>query len=278
MVPAMIKRVLVFLIAAGALLSAGLWAIHLYYRGEIFNPAHERADPAEAPFPVDVVTIRPEPDLDLVGWWHPPRDGERTILYLHGNASNVAGYMRGVAPLVDHGYGLLIFDYRGYGGNPGRPTDENLLSDAQAALDWIERRGIPASQVITYGYSLGTGVAVPLAARRDLAAVVLAAPFGSIAQMGYASYPRWFVDLILADRFDSLAAAHRVREPVLILHGTQDQTVPASLSEPLATALPNSQRVLIRGAGHGWDLFETGGHDAVFDFLSTVAPQTAAAP
>ncbi|MBK5910203.1 hypothetical protein CCR85_01685 [Rhodothalassium salexigens] len=264
----MIKRILLVLAVLGGFAAASLWGLHLYYRGQIFNPGNEPPALAEAAFPVETVTIRPTPDLALTGWWHAPEDGEATVLYLHGNSGNMGDYMPGVAPLVAAGYGVLIFDYRGYGGNPGRPTDEALLADALAALDWLDRRGVRPGGVAVYGYSLGTGVAVPLAARRDVGAVVLAAPFGSIAQMGYAQYPRWFVDAVLADRFDSLAAAPNVHEPVLIVHGTRDTTVPATLSEPLAAALPNAQRVVIDGAGHGWDLFEDGGTAHILDFLA----------
>ncbi|MGF1605051.1 MAG: alpha/beta hydrolase [Rhodothalassiaceae bacterium] len=267
----MVKRLVIGLALLLVLTGSGLYAAHTYYRGQIFNPSSEVADPAKASYPIEVVQVPLANGIGLNAWWHAPGPGERTILYLHGNASNVAGYVRGTAPLVEAGYGLLIIDYRGFGGNPGRPSDEKMLEDGRAALRWLETQGVSSNGVILYGYSLGTGVAVPLAAEEQVAGLVLAAPFGSIAQMGYERMPRWLVDLLLSDRFDSLAAAPSVDEPVLIFHGTADEVVPARFSESLAAALPRAQRVIVHGAGHGWDLFETGGHEAAFQFMAGLA-------
>ncbi len=268
----MLKRLLVAVLGLALLTGASGVGLQHYYKGRIFRAVDSVPDPAKAPFAVEVATIETADGLPLKSWWHPPAAGARTVLYLHGNYRNVGYYTRGVRPLVEAGYGVLMLDYRGYGGNPGTPSDEGLVQDAEAALDWLAAKGIAPETVVVYGYSLGTGVAVPLAAERDLAGVVLAAPFASIAEMGYAQYPHWFVDLLLDDRFDSIDHIAAVREPVLIFHGDADTTVPVTQSARLAAAGgSNIRRVVIPGASHGWDLFEPRGNALVLDFLKALA-------
>ncbi|WP_281300417.1 MULTISPECIES: alpha/beta fold hydrolase [unclassified Iodidimonas] len=268
----MLKRLLIAFVALFFLSGASGYGLHLYYKDRIFNPSPDRADVEKSPFPVEVITIKTADGLDLQSWWSPPRDGMASILYLHGNSKSIGSYLRGTAPLVAAGYGVLMLEYRGYGGNPGALSDDGFLIDAQSALDWLEARGIASADVHVYGYSLGTGVAVPLAAKRDVASVVLAAPFASIAEMGYDQFPRWFVDALLTDRFDSIGHIKDVTEPVLILHGSDDQTVPAHQSVRLAAAgNDNITRHVIDGAGHGWDLFEPRGHALILRFYETLA-------
>lgn len=270
----MLKRLLIMIIAVAGLTGASGYGLRVYYKSQIFNPSMVAANPADSPFPVSVVDIPTSDGLILKSWWSAPRDNMPTVLYLHGNATHVGTYTRGAAPLVAAGYGVLMLEYRGYGGNPGTLSDAGFLLDGHAALDWLEARGIPSRSVLIYGYSLGTGIAVPLAAQRDNAALVLAAPFASIAEIGYDSYPRWFVDILLSDRFDSIAAINAVRAPILIIHGSEDETIPPHQSEKLAKAAPDAdlRRIVFDGAGHGWDLFEPRGNAAILSFL---AEQTA---
>jgi len=269
----MVKRVLrPVLLAIVALPLAG-FGLHLHYKSRIFQPDDELPDPGASPFAVETVTIETVDGLVLNSWWRPPETGKAVVLYLHGNAQHVGNYVRGAAPLAEAGFGVLMLDYRGYGGNPGEPSDEGLIKDGHAALAWLEAHGYPSEDIFLYGYSLGTGVAVPLAAEREVAGVVLAAPFASIAEMGYATYPQWFVDLLLADRFDSILHINAVEEPVLILHGDRDRTVPPRQSELLAAAGGNNiRRLVIDGAGHGWELFEPRGNAAILAFLNGPEP------
>lgn len=273
----MLKRLFIAFVGLFMLTGASGYGLHIYYKDQIFNPASEKPDVAAVPFPVEEVAIATPDGLALNAWWHAPEAGERTVLYLHGNSKSIGNYTRGTAPLVEAGYGVLMLDYRGYGGNPGDLSDDGFLLDADSALDWLAARGIRSETVAVYGYSLGTGVAVPLAAKRELAGVVLAAPFASIAEMGYRNYPRWFVDLLLADRFDSIAHIADVSEPVLIFHGDKDQTVPAEQSALLAGAGgDNISRIVFEGASHGWDLFEPRGNEAALAFLAGLGAPTAA--
>ncbi|MFQ5347198.1 MAG: alpha/beta hydrolase [Rhodothalassiaceae bacterium] len=265
----MIRRIAIALVALLLLTGASGVGLHYYYKARIFRASDQIPDPADVPFPVEVVRIPTADGLQLNSWWIPPQPGKRTVLYLHGNYRSIGHYPRGVQALVGAGYGVLMLDYRGYGGNPGAPGDEGLLRDAEAALDWLAAKGIAPATVVAYGYSLGTGVAVPLAAERDLAAVILAAPFASIAEMGYDQYPHWFVDLLLSDRFDSIGRIAAVSEPVLIFHGDADTTVPVTQSARLAAAGGgNIHRIVLPGATHGWDLFEPRGNALVLDFLA----------
>jgi len=267
----MVKRILRSLLALAIVLAAAGYGLHLYYKDRIFHPSATPPDAAAAPFAVEPVEIETADGLALRSWWHPPAEGKPAVLYLHGNSEHIGDYTRGAAPLAAAGYGVLMLEYRGYGGNSGTPSDEGLLRDGRAGMDWLAVRGFSGDRIVLYGYSLGTGVAVPLAAEHDVAGVILAAPFASIAEMGYALYPDWFVDLLLADRFDSIAWIAAVDEPVLILHGTEDRTVPPAQSALLASAGgPNIRRELIAGADHGWELFEPEGNARLLAFIARV--------
>ena len=134
--------------------------------------------------------------------------------------------------LVADGTGLVALSYRGYGGSTGRPSETGLISDAAAAYDFAIAR-YPAKHIVLWGESLGTGVAIALAAEREVGGLILDAPFTSIADVGAAAYPfapvRWFIK----DAFHSDERVVRVKVPLLVLHGERDSIVPIRLGERL---------------------------------------------
>jgi fermentation-respiration switch protein FrsA (DUF1100 family) len=171
---------------------------------------------------------------------------------------------------AQHDHGVLMLQYRGYGGNPGIPTEIGLYADGAAALDFLAAEGIPPNRLVLYGESLGSGVAVTLAAQREVAGLVLEAPFTSVAEVAQHHYSFMPASALVRDRFDSLAKIGGVRAPILILHGEQDRVVPIRFGRALFDAAPQPKEFwLSQEAGHG-NLMRLGGFDAVFRFLDRI--------
>lgn len=205
-------------------------------------------------------------------WWKPPQPGKALILYFHGNGGSLwSGRLRAQA-LTASGRGLLMISYRGYSGSTGSPTETSLHIDARAAYDWV-RQSYGAARMVAYGESLGTGVAVRLASEQPLAGVILDAPYTSTAEVASLTY--WYVPVswLMLDQFRSLDIIQNVKAPVLILHGTDDRTIPFAFGERLYAAAPEPKRfVHIEGGSHSRNL-EQGGKATVEDFLAAVETQ-----
>jgi hypothetical protein len=193
--------------------------------------------------------------LDLVAWYAPPAGGLPVIIYLQGNGLGIAQRTERFATFHKDGYGVLALGYRGYSGSPGAPSEEGLLADADAAVDFLEAKGFAPSRIVLYGESLGTGLAIPLAARGRAGAVILEAPFTSalaIARRGW-----WFlpVGFLMKDQFHSLAAAGKVTVPAFVLHGTADEVVPFAHGEMIHAALTGPKEFHpVPGGTHGMPL------------------------
>lgn len=188
----------------------------------------------------------------LKGWllYHPAAPGRPVILFFHGNGGNVAGSIAAVRPLVKAGYGAVLPEYRGYGGLPGAPSELGLYADARAARAWMAANGIGRNGVIVMGYSLGTGVAAQMATEMRPRALVLIAPYSSIAHVAGARYPFVPVGLLLTERFDTGSKLPRIAAPILLLHGSTDRTIPAGESALLKRDQPRADRIVLSGLGH----------------------------
>jgi fermentation-respiration switch protein FrsA (DUF1100 family) len=180
----------------------------------------------------------------LLSWWVPPAtDKSAVYLYLHGNADTLAARAERLAFLSGQGAGVLAVSWRGYGGSTGTPSEAGLRRDALAAYEWLTARVEPR-RVIVFGESLGTALAVGIAAEHESAALVLDSAFTSIADVARGQYPWLPVDLLLRDRLDSLAFAPRITVPVRTMHCTQDPVVPYALGMALFDAFPSSDKTL----------------------------------
>lgn len=195
--------------------------------------------------------------LRLSGWLFTRDEADRsaTVIVFHGNAGNRAHRVPLANALRRLGLQVLLFDYRGYGGNPGSPTEHGLEADAQAAREFlINQRGVDSRRLIYFGESLGTGVAVNLASEHPPAALILRSPFTSMADVGQHHYPWLPVRLMLRDRYDSLARIPRIQTRLLVIAGERDSVVPAEFSRRLHEAAPQPKAlVLIPGADHNDD-------------------------
>lgn len=219
---------------------------------------------------MDEVRFSTADGLELLAWSQPPAEVDKPwVVLFHGNAGTIAGRAFKARVFLDAGYGVLLVEYRGYGGNPGSPTEEGLFADGRAALAYLGKQGVSGSQVVLYGESLGTGVAVAMASEaaekgQPVAAVLLEAPFTSAAATAAHHYPFLPVRLLMKDHFDSLSRIGSIQAPLFIVHGENDDTVPQVLGRKLfAAAVEPKDALWLVGAGHN-DLF---GHDTAVVLL-----------
>jgi fermentation-respiration switch protein FrsA (DUF1100 family) len=182
----------------------------------------------------------------------PPGPGKPVILFFHGNGGRADSEAPGLVPFAQRGFGFVAAEYRGYAGNPGTPSESGLVADGAAYVAWIQRHH-PDSRIVLWGESLGTGVAVQLAAARprDFAGVILDAPFTSLAEAGARQFPWVPVRTLIRHRFDSLSRMERLTPPVLVVHGEADSVVPVAMGRAILAAAPcPAGGIFIPGIGH----------------------------
>ncbi len=196
------------------------------------------------------VVLATEDGIRLSAWYFPGRTG--AVLVCNGNAGDRSMRAALAVALNRLGLSVLLFDYRGYGGNPGRPSEEGLAADARVAQAWLAAQPEVDPQRIAYfGESLGAAVAVGLAVQRPPAALVLRSPFTSLADVGAVHYPWLPIRRLLLDRYPSIERITSVHAPLLVIAGDRDDIVPLALSRRLYDAAVEPKRfVVVPGAGH----------------------------
>lgn len=225
----------------------GLWALqrHLIYFPDRSTPAVDIMGPGW-----EEVSYATTDGLTLRGWYRRSERDRPTVVVLSGNAGNRADRASLGSGLAARGLGALLTDYRGYGGNPGHPTEEGLAGDARAAVAFV-RELAAGSQLVYFGESLGAAVAVELASVDPPAALVLRSPFTSLADVARVHYPWLPVDSLLKDRYPSDERIRSVLAPTLVIAGDADSIVPIDQSRAICEAAPGcEQLVAIPGADH----------------------------
>ncbi|AWJ86594.1 alpha/beta hydrolase (plasmid) [Azospirillum sp. TSH58] len=269
-------KILIAILAVGATLYAMVLLLAYVFQDRLIFPAIPLAQRPEEVGVGDmaVVSVRTRDGLDLLGWHKAPAAlGKPTLLLFHGNGETVAWNGHIARALIDAGYGVFMAEYRGYGGNPGKPSEAGLYEDGRAAMDFLEAAG---ARVVLHGYSLGSGVAVQLATERRVEAVILAAPYTSIADIGGRLLPILPVRSMIRHPFDSFSKIGQIKAPLLIYHGTIDRVIPADHSERLlATASAPKKFIALEGADHV-GLWNSGGDRAVLTFLEELSSLTSA--
>jgi uncharacterized protein len=248
------------------LILAYLWAAQ---RNFVFHPSDERPDLAGSAVAALMrdVSVQGEGGLFLHAWYASAQPSKPTILYFHGNAGTLSGRDERVLPYLRRGYGILLAGYRGYGGNPGTPTEAGLYADGRAHLDWLASQGVPAEQIVLYGESLGAAMAVQLATERRVKALVLEAPFASVLLSARMRFPLFAFDWLIKDKFANIEKIDQVQAPVFIVHGDIDHVTDVKFGRMLFDKAKEPKAGLWpQGAGHN-DLLQFGMVDAVTKFL-----------
>lgn len=248
-----------------------LSVIAVYYvdqRNYLFHPSTVRVLPSSLGLEdVAEMQLRTPDGETLIAWYALPARGFPTIFYLHGNAGALAHRAGRVKLFRSQGYGLFMLAYRGFSGSTGTPSEEKIVADALMAYDRLASFTPAESDIVVYGESLGTGVAVQVAAKRKPAGLVLESPFPSAADVGAYLYPFLPVHWLLKDRFESIGYIHDVTAPLLILHGERDRIVPAYMGRKLFAAAPGpKQGYFIPDATH-YTLYEHGAFEKIRGFL-----------
>jgi uncharacterized protein len=258
-----------WLLIAAVLGYGGLLALmYVFQRALMYFPDAKRTPPALAGLPqAQEVTLTSSDGERLIAWFVPPSGDKPVVLYFQGNAGGLDLRAGRFTWLVADGTGLMALCYRGYGGSSGRPTEDGLIRDAVAAYGFARAR-YPARRIVLWGESLGTGVAVALAAGHEITGLILDAPFTSAAAVGAAAYPFAPVRWLMKDKFRSDERIGRVSAPLLVLHGEQDAIVPIKFGERLF-ALAREPKHFARFAQGGHvDLDDHGAMDVVKEFLA----------
>lgn len=222
---------------------------------------------------MEALALRTADGLEILGWWVPPADGAAPVLlYLHGNGGSLAHRAPRLAAFAARGWGVLMVAWRGYGGNPGAPSEAGLLRDAEAGLAALAVRGIAAPRIAIWGESLGTGPAIRLAAENPgrVGAALLEAPYTSLLDLARLHYPLLPARWLLRDRYDSLARIGTVGVPVLVMCGARDTLIPAALSRRLAAAASPPAAIWEAPEGGHENLAAHGAIEAAAAFLRRV--------
>lgn len=216
---------------------------------------------------VEEVVLTAPDGARLVAWRSPAQPGQPTLLYLHGNGGNLASRAMRFARYQARGLGLLMLSWRGYSGSTGSPTEAHNVADAERAYQLLLADGVSAREIVLFGESLGTGVAVQLAARLPVAAVVLDAPYTSIVEVARRAYPFLPVGPLLRDRYETRRHISGLEAPLLILHGARDTVIPVDMGRSLHAMAPGEKNLVVFPQGNHVDLDDHGAVDAVMDWL-----------
>jgi fermentation-respiration switch protein FrsA (DUF1100 family) len=267
-------RTVVIAVGAVALIVAGLWVSQ---RRLIYQPDQSPPGVA-AQFLVggQDVTLRTGDGLELAAWYVPARNScRRTVLIAPGNAGNRAGRAPLGQALAERGLGVLALDYRGYGGNPGRPDEAGLRADALAAHVFLtDQQAVPSGALVYFGESLGAAVVTGLAGTHPPAAIVLRSPFSDLAAAAEVAFPVLPVRHMLWDQWPVADELSRLSAPTTVIYGTADTVIPPHLSLAVARAAAGPSTVIaVPGANHNDQVLLAG--PAVIEAVLAAAEQIA---
>lgn len=254
-----------FLVAGAIAYSMAAGYMYLNQRSFIFVPSGELLTPEDKGLQNVSVELVEMADGTRTTVWtaEPAEEGLPTVVYFHGNSSNLSGRWQRFKMILDSGYGLYAPTYRGYAGSEGSPSETAIISDA---LEHFDRAAAAGTPIIVHGESLGSGVATAVAAERpDAGLLVLEAPYTALVDMAAASYPWLPVGFLMKDQMKTRERIGKVEAPALIIHGTEDAIIPVEHGEQVFQYASEPKELLIfEGAGHG-DLWKRGLWDSVQD-------------
>ena len=208
--------------------------IYFYQRNLLYLPSENNYQNDKIQFNYDEIFISVDEEIQLKSWII-KKDLKKfkTLVIFHGNAGHLSNRIYKLNELYKLDINILLISWRGFSGNKGSPTENNLYTDAEAAIKWLNGEGVTNSQIILYGESLGSGVAVELGKENNFNSIILESPFTSIENSAKIYYPYLPVSLILKDRYDSISKIKMINTPILIMHGEKDDVVPFSMGKEL---------------------------------------------
>ena len=222
---------LIFIFAVYLIVTLGLYIFQrklLYYPN--FN-SHIKGDGLSHSF--ENINIKTKDNIILKGWFHLKDPKKKTILFFHGNAGTLDNRIYKLNFLGNLDINFLIIAWRGYSGSSGKPTELGLYQDAKSAVNWLNLKGIVEKNIILYGESLGTSVAIEIGQNKNFAGIILEAPFTSMVDTGKKYYPFFPVKLLLKDKYESKNKIKNIKFPILVMHGKKDKIIPFYMGEAI---------------------------------------------
>jgi len=200
--------------------------VYFYQRSLLYNPSENNYLNDKINFNYKEIFIETDKKIKLKSWFiEKDLKNFKTILLFHGNAGNLFNRVYKLNELNKLDLNILIISWRGFSGNKGKPTEKNLYHDAQEAVKWLKAQGLDNKNIILYGESLGTGIAIELASKNNFGGIILESPFTSMADTAKIYYPYLPVKFLLRDRYDSKSKVKDIKTPILIMHGKMDNIV-----------------------------------------------------
>jgi len=225
-----------------------LISTYLFQRNLLYHPNYNSYSGEKIIVPIEKIKIKTEDGIELISWFHNKNlTHYKTILFLHGNAGTLENRIYKINQFKEINVNFLIFAWRGFSGNKGKPTEKGLYEDARSAIRWLNSKGVEKKNIIIYGESLGTGVATEIAQNKNIiiygeslgtgvateiaqnknfAGLILEAPFTSMIDAGKEKYPFLPVKLLLKDKYESSKKIKNIYSPILVMHGKADKIIP----------------------------------------------------
>ncbi len=180
------------------------------------------------------------------------------ILYFHGNAGDLSGWQFVAEDFTSLGFNFMIIDYRGYGKSSGIISEQGMYHDAETAFNYLIQKGFSPENILVYGRSVGSGVAVDLASKQPCKGLILEAPYTSLIKLANEKFPFFFPSLYIKFKFDNIRKINKVKCPVIFLHGAKDSLIPVSHTETLFEKFTGKKKKIIIAQGSHNDLHTTG--------------------
>tara|TARA_B100000579_G_scaffold434103_1_gene454246 strand:- start:465 stop:1301 length:837 start_codon:yes stop_codon:yes gene_type:complete len=211
-----------------------LISTYVFQRNLLYHPTENNYFGDKLLAPIEKVKIKTNDNIELLSWYHNKSISEyKTILFLHGNAGSLENRIHKINHFKDMNVNFLIVAWRGFSGNKGQPTEIGLYEDARSSIKWLKQKGIAEENIIIYGESLGTGVAIEVAQNKNFAGIILESPFTSMIDAGKNKYPFLPVAFLLKDKYESKKKIKNIKIPILVMHGKVDNIVPFDMGKQM---------------------------------------------
>lgn len=242
--------------------------LYILQRRIIFNKCNKPQPPENYGLDnISEINIETEDKINLLAWFFKGQSNKPILVYFHGNSFDIGERAYRIKRYNDAGLSTLIVGWRGYSGNKGVPTEKNLYLDGKATIKWIlNNTKFNAKDIINYGESLGSGVAVELNLKYNFLSTVLEAPFTSIADVANKRYKIYPTKLLVKDKFDNLGKIDQIKSPLLIISGTKDEVVPHFHSQLLFNKANKPKKSLFIDEAMHNNLYDFGIEKTVINF------------
>ena len=208
--------------------------MYFYQRNLLYHPTENNYQNSKIQFDYEEIFIKVDKEINLKSWLiKKDFDKFKTLVIFHGNAGNLSNRTYKLNQLSKLDLNIIILAWRSFSGNEGEPSEENLYNDAKKTIDWLNSRGVKNKNIILYGESLGTGIAVELGQTNQFGGIILESPFTSMTNAAKNIYPWLPVKYLLKDKYDSEKKIKNLQIPILIMHGKKDNIVPFKMGKKL---------------------------------------------